>query len=550
MEVATASAAVPPDDIRSDVRPVWNLFWLTPLRCRLIFAEIVLFGFFSGWYFLTHDCPIDLSGDEAQYWDWSRRLDLSYYSKGPVIAYLIRASCSIFGDTMPAVRFPALVLAAGTSLCIYWLTLKLFSSDRLALGAVLIGAIVPLYTAGGTLMTIDPPFFFFWALATCLAVKAVMDASRWAWPLAGVVVGLGFLTKYAMLLWLPSVLLFLALDRNSRRWLRSAWPWLMIAVALAFTTPVLMWNARHGWVSFRHVATQTNTGNGNFLSFLGSQFGILNPPVAVAMVVAVCYAIGARGRADVHRRQMIYLICIGLPFFLICLLDSLRTKVQPNWPAPAYFTLMILTAYFLSTRLRSIALWRPWRPWIYGAMVFGLLVQPVLHGSTMLYAITGWYNRRFPDSPQITPPRFDVVFKLRGIADPFARTVSEGLKQLPPGSIVLCEDYQDASQLAFYVDGQPNTYFAGSYWTDPRERRRLTQFDMWPDRRLDRQELIGKDVIYVGSMSFAPMKSSFEKIEFLKEVNIERHGMRLRSIWVWKCAGFKGMRRPDGQGAY
>ncbi|HMK49658.1 MAG TPA: phosphatase PAP2 family protein, partial [Thermodesulfovibrionales bacterium] len=39
-------------------------------------------------YFITSS-PIDLGPDEAHYWEWTRRLDLSYYSKGPMIAYLI-----------------------------------------------------------------------------------------------------------------------------------------------------------------------------------------------------------------------------------------------------------------------------------------------------------------------------------------------------------------------------------------------------------------------------------------------------------------------------
>src|SRR5882724_10529442 len=106
--------------------PVWELKWLTPARCRLIFAALMLFGFLGHLRYLQHDCPIDLSGDEAQYWDWSRALDWSYYSKGPLVAYIIRASCAIFGETMPAVRYPALILAIGTSLCTYWLTKKLF----------------------------------------------------------------------------------------------------------------------------------------------------------------------------------------------------------------------------------------------------------------------------------------------------------------------------------------------------------------------------------------------------------------------------------------
>src|SRR4051794_35536646 len=96
---------------------VWKLDWLTPRVCRLMFATVLAFGFVSHLRYLTHDCPIDLSGDEAQYWDWPRQLDWSYYSKGPAVAYIIRASCWLFGrDTMALVRFPAVVLAIGTSI--------------------------------------------------------------------------------------------------------------------------------------------------------------------------------------------------------------------------------------------------------------------------------------------------------------------------------------------------------------------------------------------------------------------------------------------------
>src|SRR5262249_13414952 len=161
---------------------------------------------------------------------------------------------------------------------------------------------------------------------------------------------------------------------------------------------------------------------------------------------------------------------------------------QPNWPAPAYFTLLILAAYFISTRAGSIERWRPWRGWVYGAIVFGLLVQPLARGSTLLYTAAAWANQTFPHV-RLSPAKFDPAFKLRGVNDPFAKTISEHFKAMPPGSFILCEDYQDASQLAFYVDGQPKTYFAGSYWSDPQVRRRRTQFDMWPDRQLDRPEL-------------------------------------------------------------
>ena len=71
--------------------PVWNVRWLTPVRCRVIFLVLLVVGLAAHVHYL-HRGPLDLAGDEAHYWDWSRRLDLSYYSKGPLVALIIRAS--------------------------------------------------------------------------------------------------------------------------------------------------------------------------------------------------------------------------------------------------------------------------------------------------------------------------------------------------------------------------------------------------------------------------------------------------------------------------
>ncbi len=153
--------------------------------------------------------------------------------------------------------------------------------------------------------------------------------------------GLGFLDKYSMYLWLPSCLIFLLMDRDSRPLLRSVWPWIMVAIALAMSAPVIVWNAQHDWVSLAHVASQTGTNEtgglwrGNTLEFVVSQIGIVNPPLFVIMAGAVVYAMARR--SDPYRRQMKFLLCIGLPFLVICLLDSLRTKVQANWACAGVF---------------------------------------------------------------------------------------------------------------------------------------------------------------------------------------------------------------------
>jgi hypothetical protein len=236
-------------------------------------------------------------------------------------------------------------------------------------------------------------------------------------------------------------------------------------------------------------------------------------------------------------------------WLLLCFLDTFLTKVQVNWPAPAYFTLLILTAYELSVRAKQ------WRPFLIAAIVFGLITAPLLHDLTRLYPLARWLDKHHPHKPapdgqpKTWATNFDLEYKMRGIEHTFAPAVAADLKPLGPGTFVLCEDYMDASQLAFFLPGQPSTYFAGSYWTDPVVRRRWTQFDLWPDRQLNRPELIGKDAIYIGTMAYAPLRQSFASVRRLPDIVVRVDGIDVRSWTVWECRGFKGMNRPPGEGA-
>jgi hypothetical protein len=314
-------------------------------------------------------------------------------------------------------------------------------------------------------------------------------------------------------------------------------------------TPILIWNARHDWVSLHHVSGQIGAhgSGGNTIAFLLSQFAAINPFIAGLMIAAVLNAF--LSGPDPNRRAMRWLICIGGPFFLVCLGDSLISKVQANWPAPAYFTLLILTTHFIAIR------WQQVRGWFIGAIICGLIMQNILHDMTRLYPLVAWVDRTYPHwinkegQPRLRAKTVDLEYKLRGIHDPLAKTVADYLQQLPANSFVLCEAYEDASQLAFYLPGQPNTYFAGSYWTEPFPiRRRWTQFDIWPDRALDRPQLRGKDCIYIGTTIYAPLASSFDKVERLPDIIVRVRGLEVTRFEVWKCKGFKGMKRPPGEG--
>jgi Dolichyl-phosphate-mannose-protein mannosyltransferase len=61
----------------------------------------------------------DLFFDEAQYWTWSRDLAFGYFSKPPLIAWIIRAATDVCGDVEWCVRAPAPILYAITSVFVF-----------------------------------------------------------------------------------------------------------------------------------------------------------------------------------------------------------------------------------------------------------------------------------------------------------------------------------------------------------------------------------------------------------------------------------------------
>src|SRR5436190_2998970 len=126
--------------LRRSLAPAFLPDWL----CRVLAAALILTAASSHLAYLALDCPLDLAPDEAHYWDWSRHLDWSYYSKGPLVAWLIRLSCEVFGswseahtgNLMFAVRLPAVVCGSLLLVSLYVLAMQVFGRSGFALALV------------------------------------------------------------------------------------------------------------------------------------------------------------------------------------------------------------------------------------------------------------------------------------------------------------------------------------------------------------------------------------------------------------------------------
>src|SRR5277367_3305786 len=118
--------------------------------------------------------------DEAYYFQWSRHLDASYFSKGPAVAYTIAAGTTLFGGNNLGVRFFAVMLSAGTAWQVFLLARRWYD-EATALIAVLIINVIPIYALGAVVMTIDPLSAFFWIWAANLFSSAIQKDRLHDW---------------------------------------------------------------------------------------------------------------------------------------------------------------------------------------------------------------------------------------------------------------------------------------------------------------------------------------------------------------------------------
>lgn len=470
--------------------------------------------------------PLDLFPDEAHYWEWSRNLDWSYYSKGPVVAYIIAFFTRSLGHTALTVRAGAIVLSVLTGLIVYAVARRITSDHRCAFWATLILSITPLGSAGSFIMTIDAPFIFFWTLGIYAAWRAVEeDRPRW-WALTGFAVGLGMLSKYTMAFFWPSLFIYLALSKRGRAMFGKRWLYGAIVLSMVIFIPVIIWNANHDWVSFRHLWGQTRGGSlwGGFalryvVEFLGSQMLVISPLIFAGMIYAM---------ARVARKPMdeadLFCLCFTLVTLGTFFLKSFQGKTQANWAASAYPSAIILTVRFFAQKVRLAApdsyLKRQLRRWIIVSVALSLML------STAAYSLPYWGALGIP-----VPPSRDPANRAYGWAE-LGEQVGKIYREKGGDERVflLCERYQEASELAFYVPGHPRVFNVNL-------GRRMNQYDFW--QPMSTQQ--GKDALVLspGNRNIdMKLKALFRECRPMALISIRRYGHTLKQFSLFHCEGY------------
>lgn len=370
----------------------------------------------------------DLSGDEAQYWVWSLEPALGYYSKPPLVAWIIHASTSIFGSGTFGVRATSPIAHAATALILYAVGNRLYG-PRIGMWSAILYATLPAVFVSSMLISTDPFLLLFWAAALYVSVRLVeTNDERW-WLALGLIVGLGMLAKYAMAMFPVGLALFFALSPDERRRIRRRGPALALVLAFLCYLPNLVWNLEHAFVSYKHTADNANLAGAltrpfKGVEFLLSQFGVFGPIPFAILLVAL-----ARPKpliADVRSRL---LASVLLPLATMMVVVAFLSRANANWAAPLYVSATVLVVAWAIERDRA---------WLLGSSVaIHLAVAGVAAGYHDLVRVAG--------------------IELSGRSDPFKRVLgwrslgADVAKQFAahPNVVLLMEDRMDLATMIY-----------------------------------------------------------------------------------------------------
>jgi hypothetical protein len=212
----------------------------------------------------------------------------STFSGAPVLYPVLAALADAVGG-LAAARHISLLAMLATTVLLYALTRRLFN-ERIALCAAALFAVTESAVFLGNLATYDAPTILLLALATWIVVRT----ASWRWPaylLAAPITALAVGTKYAALLFVPTVIVLTALVAvpYAKRWalIRPAAFGLTVAGILAVALRLAGESYRTG-IEFTTLSRASGSTSTSALIHDSLLWG--GVPFGVAVIGAVAYA--------------------------------------------------------------------------------------------------------------------------------------------------------------------------------------------------------------------------------------------------------------------
>lgn len=518
-------------------------------RYDLVALFIILASFALRYWFVASG-QLNLVQDEAQYWDWIRRPQLSYYSKGPLIAWIIAAWTQVFGNTELGVRFGSVIGMTGIQAALYIGVSRVWREYRMAVFVLFAAATMPLLNGLGILATTDCPLIFFWTVAFFALAAATRNepdraVSKWPFVVLGACMALGILAKYMMLAFFGLALIHAVILQCRGQLPARFWSRFLLASVVGSAVglaPIVLWNMDNGWVAYKHVAKLSSGVGGSkgfalragpFFEMLGAQIGLLAPWWFAFILLGTGATlrkawVGPVGRFDAGYRRDLLTLLFFWPLWGLITAKALFSKVEANWTAAAFMAGAILAGMAL-------------KGW-WDAPKRRNRGRAILAGTALFLTLAIYVSPLLP-----LPGNLNPTMRLKGWADLGVKVDQLMRSEFddPSRVFAMSDNYGFTSELAFYIPGQPITFCP---WT---EDRRMNQYDLWPTPADGK---IGWDAVMVRKR-FNPnpvqgLDRMFESVSDPIFYESAFNGGEGRKFTLILCKGFTGYWPRRGLGEY
>lgn len=442
-----------------------------------------------------------LATDELLYWRYSFHLAPGYLDHPGMNPLLIRIGRSLFGETSLGVRFFAVALAVPASWAVWRAGELLLGGSRAGANAALLFNLTIVMSVGSMIATSDSVVVVTSALLLwAVAEFNVSQRGVW-WLVIGAVIGVGMASKYTTLFLALSIVAWLAVTPELRKWFLRPWPYLGALIALAIFSPVLIWNAQHQWASLVYQSSRMVAHSWSIryvIELIGAQIGLATPPIFVLAGFGLWWG---RRLPAAERRNWPLLAMLVLPPLAYFLWHALHERVQGNWPEciyPAASCAAALAIQMLPAKTGPSASIVRWSERL--AIPFALALAAIIyfHGATGLPALG----------------RGDPAARMTGLGWREAAASIDEVRARAGTPVVVTSDYSMAVELSYYLPSHT-----------PVEQ--LNERVRWISEPQPDPRLFTGPMLYVchdrcSKLSFLPAR--FRGIEYLATVTRRNHG--------------------------
>ena len=321
---------------------------INKLLFGLLAISVIVRGMLATW--------MEFGNDEVYYWTYALYPDWSHFDHPPMVGWVIQLfSLNLLFDSEFFIRLASVVLMTADTYIIYRIGKDLKDARTGLYAALLYTASIYTFVITGIFIMPDTPLMLFWLLAVWMAVKyfkkeSALRQTQGPLLLFGLFAGLAMLSKYSgAFLWVGMALYILIFNRKQ---LKNPYLYLSLLISAVCCIPILYWNLKYDFISFSFHGERVGGNSFNFGTFgteLAGEFFYNNPVLFILAIVTIIAAF--KKRISIEKSVQRLILCIALPMIAVFWVFSLMRPTLPHWNAPAYASLIILSAVYLREKL-------------------------------------------------------------------------------------------------------------------------------------------------------------------------------------------------------